>query len=137
MAAIKERRRSYSNVNELNQDVFGGESGVAGAMASTNVITSAPVLASGANTSLSFQNIWTGTPTGTFSYEGSNDVDPINNAVVGWSAVTPDVAAVNPAGAAGGTVAVFKVPYYRWYREKYTNASGAGTLTAIAEGKGA
>lgn len=133
-AAIKERRRSYARVNELNIDVVGGESGVAGTMSGN--ITSAPVLASGASASVSFQNIFTGTPTGTFTYQGSNDIDPINNAITGWTTVTPDVAPTNPAGAGGNTTAAFKVPYYRWYRQVYTAGGGAGTLITIAEGKG-
>lgn len=136
-----ESRRGFSRVNEINARVVGPKNGSApgGVMTGVAVITSDRVLASGvgAGGCLSFQNAFTGTPTGAFTYEGSNDNDPDSAPVCGWIAQTPTVAGANPAGAAGGSVSVFVNPPMRWYRQKYTNSGGAGVLNTMAEAKGA
>jgi hypothetical protein len=131
----------YRNIKEHNQVVIGPgaqtPANVAGVMTGVAVLTGDRVLANGATTSLSFQNTWTGTPTGAFTYQGSNDADPDNAPIAGWMTVVPDVVGAAPAGGASGNVSVFKVPPMRWYRQIYTNTGGVGVLVSIAEGKGA
>ena len=141
MSNIVAARKAYARINELNKVSVGPgaetAANAAGVMTGTTVLTGDRVLASGAISSLCFQRKWTGTPTGTFTYEGSNDEDPDANPQVGWVAVTPDTAGANPAGGASGNVTLFKNPPMRWYHEIYTNSGGAGVLISIAEGKGA
>ena len=119
----------------LPQQVVGRRSGVDGTMTGTATITSARVLV-GASKSVSFQNKWTGTPVGAFVWDGSNDEDPDNAPVQGWTQVTPDPAwlAGNPDGAAD--TAAFDWPGnfpLRWARQRYVNESGTGVLTSTAQ----
>ena len=129
----------YRNVSDLNQVSVGPgaltAANRAGVMTGTAVLTGDRILASGAVNSLSFQRKWTGTPTGAFTYQASNDQDPDNNPIAGWVAVTPDTAGTAPAGGASGNATIFKNPVFRWYQEIYTNSAGAGVLVSVAEGK--
>lgn len=69
----------------------------------------------------SFEAIWTGTPTGTFSIEGS--LDNTN-----WYPTGADVN--NPAGSADSTLENLGFPAgFRYIRLSYTNISGVGLLT--------
>src|SRR5712672_783860 len=77
----------------------------------------------------SFQAKWTGTPTGTFTFEISNDVDPdASTAVAGWTTYSAPAsfASGNPTGAAGSFGFEFEPITFKWIRPKYLNSAGAG-----------
>ena len=107
----------------------------AGAMTGTAVVTSKA-------TSLrtlklaSYQAKWSGTPTGTFKVEASNDRDPDRNADANWVEVTLDRPPANPAGSASGWLLDLTDLPFAWVRLVYTNASGTGTLDAWFHGRG-
>lgn len=112
--------------------------GTVGAMGVTGA-TTGPVSVSSTNTykttpmsvvflqSCSFQPVWTGTPTGTFTVYVSNDQ-------INWDLLPASVTG-NPAGSAGHTT----IPCYgfstAWIQLWYTNASGSGTVAATFVGK--
>jgi hypothetical protein len=103
-------------------------------MTGTSVITGDTILL-GSATFVSFQAVWTGTPTGLFSFEASNDVGSGNP--TNWTTLTVPATFVapanNPAGSAGSFIFEFALVSFRWVRPKYTNASGTGTLFVTAE----
>ncbi len=118
----------------------------AGVMSGTNTITSAVV-----DTRIfafpafvpTWEASWTGTPAGTFSWEGSNQYDPINNpsatflALAAPNAALESTAFVQPAGSANSCILnLFGGPAsgVRWWRLKYVNTSGSGTLDAWVHG---
>lgn len=109
----------------------------AGSMTGTAVLTGAPCPMRHGD-SCSFHAVWTGTPTGTFTFEFSNDTDPVNASDLGWTGLTlpASFTSGNPVGSAAGFGFGF-VPYeYRWIRVKYTNASSTGTLNVVFHAKG-
>lgn len=110
---------------------------------SAGVMTGVAVLTSGwvyclDQQQLSFQAQWTGTPTGVFTFEISNDADPNVKTVVGATALTLPAAFTggNPVGAAGSFGFEFGPLPYRWVRMKYTNSGGAGALNVAVAGWG-
>lgn len=116
----------------------GGVEG-AGDMAQA-VITSSPIgLATIRDAGI--QLIWTGTPTGTFTFEISNDFNPREqNAFAAantgtWTPLTVDRAPTNPAGSAANTAMDLSTIPYRWVRAKYTRTGSSGTLTGWVSGK--
>lgn len=100
------------------------------------VLTSTAVLLAG-RTDCSFHAVWTGTPTGTFSFEFSNDLTSTAASVVNWTAATLPAAfaAGNPAGSASSFGFEFSPITFRWLRTKYTNSASTGTLFVTAEAK--
>ncbi len=107
------------------------------AVSGTTVYPSNPILLRGA-TSVGFQAIWTGTPTGSFSWEYSPDYDPMHKpaADARWYSLTVPAAfsSGNPAGTASGFLFDFSPPpTTKAIRVKYTNASSTGTVEVIAE----
>jgi tripartite-type tricarboxylate transporter receptor subunit TctC len=77
--------------------------------------------------SCSFQPVWTGTPTGVITLQGSND--GVNFDDIAASVPT------QPAGSASHTlITVFGLPV-KWIQLKYVNASGSGTLVANFMGR--
>lgn len=105
-----------------------------GSMTGTAVITSTPT-DTASMIFCSYTFIWTGTPTGAFTFEVSNNYDRI--ATTGtWVTWAPAVAPADPAGSATSTSVNLANFPYRWVRFKYTNASGTGTLNAWFFGKG-
>jgi hypothetical protein len=77
--------------------------------------------------------ISTGTPTGTYSFEASNDSNTGTDGT--WFAVTPASPPANPSGA-GATVSLVLLSWtWAWLRMKYARTSGTGTLDVIACGK--
>jgi len=86
-----------------------------------------------------FQLHWTGTPTGTFSFQVSSDYfQDINGNVVNaghW--ITLPVTPAITASGSGDDAYVDLVQISAMYaRVVYTSSSGAGTLDAIAVAKG-
>ncbi len=89
----------------------------------------------------SFQPVWTGTPTGTFTVMISNDYNPAANG----SQVTPQNAGTwsnlgasipqNPAGAPGNTFVPIYASCGYWIQLWYTNTSGVGVLSGTFAGK--
>lgn len=73
------------------------------------------------------QAIYTGTPTGTFSVEGSLDN---SNWVALATAPSP-----NPTGSAGSSLVQYSNQSIVYIRLKYTVSGGTGTLTAYISGK--
>lgn len=71
--------------------------------------------------------VWTGTPTGTFDFQGSLD----NSNFVSVS-VSPAIAAT---GAADKALVNFEGLAFAYFRVVYTKTSGTGTLTAYICGK--
>lgn len=105
-------------------------------MTGTNVVTGNPVLTRQAKKA-SWQNKWTGTPNGTFAYEGTNDrrawLDPSSSEVV-WTPLTISTVhgTAAPAGAASSNIVICTdLPYL--IRCKYTNSSGSGALTSYLD----
>lgn len=83
---------------------------------------------------VSYQVVFTGTPTGTFSVEVSNDysinadgsVDNAGN----WSAVTLTGSPVASGSSGNGFIDLDGISAYA-VRLKYTRTSGSGTLNAV------
>ena|SRR5271165_5817897 len=86
-----------------------------------------------------FSLIWTGTPTGTFNVQISNDHQQDGNGnvqVAGtWATVTLNtpITATGSANNAGIIVNGIAAP---WIRINYTASSGSGTLDAYFSAKG-
>lgn len=84
---------------------------------------------------LAFHEVWTGTPTGSFVYEGSND--PALGATT-WLDVTAEVTPIfgdgNPNNAAGEQGVVIR-DLFRYMRRRYVAGAGSGTLNTYASGK--
>ncbi len=72
----------------------------------------------------SFHAKWTGTPTGSFKLQGSNDVE---STVTDWEDIPGSTLAV--AGAAGTQMWNYADAPFRWVRIVYTATSGTGTLS--------
>lgn len=71
---------------------------------------------------------WTGTPTGTLTLWWSNKIAPNLANDTDWiqeTTYTP----TNPAGSASKDGKLLSIVPARWFRLKYVNASGSGTLT--------
>lgn len=105
-----------------------------GTMTGTSVITSA-VFNIQDMSLLSVHLIWTGTPTGTFTVQGSNQYDSTNpNAAADWVSLS-----LSPAPAAGGSASSALVNLaqlgFAYLRVTYTNSAGSGTLNVYAFGK--
>ena len=87
---------------------------------------------------ISYTLVWTGTPTGTFSVEVSNDYKRSSAGVVlnagTWVPLTLSAATVASGAAGSGFIDIDGVAAYA-IRLKYTATSGAGTLNAVVNGK--
>lgn len=118
---------------------FGGTSSATNTMTGTNKITGTPVVIEQSH-GVSWTMRWTGTPTGTFSVEVSNEYDPQTNPTPGdWTQYTLTIpAGVNPAGAypAAGSGIDLAPTSFRAARLAYTNSASTGVLTARAHVKG-
>lgn len=109
---------------------FGGPQLATGAMASTDKINGQWIrVARGQG--IAWTPRWTGTPTGAFSVEGSNEYDPKTNAAPGDIVVLPTTKNwTDPAGSASKTGIDIGPTFYSYVRLCYTNAGGAGALAA-------
>jgi hypothetical protein len=84
------------------------------------------------------QVVYTGTPTGSWSFEVSNDAAQLPDGTVSggtWIALTLASAPPNPSGSGSSFVVDFNQLPYRFLRVKYTRSSGTGSLTIHAHGK--
>ena len=116
-----------------------GAAGTTGTMTGTNKITGKPVAIQSQH-GLSWTMRWTGTPTGTFSVEVSNEYDPDKNPTPGdWTQYTLTIpAGVQPAGAypAAGSGIDLAPTSFKWARLCYTNSASTGVLTSRCHAKG-
>ena len=78
---------------------------------------------------------WTGTPTGTFTIQGSNKENPNPASDADWFTPTLAVAIVQPAGTASKDFVDLTGWPFRKVRLKYVNASGSGVIHAHVAGK--
>ncbi len=85
-----------------------------------------------ADRNMAIQLLWTGTTSGAFSVELSND--GINVAQTLVDADFSPAPLSNPAGGAGSTAASF-VSNYVFFRIKFARISGTGTLTGVVNMK--
>jgi len=99
------------------------------AVSSTNTYYSSKISGS---LYLSLQLAWTGTPTGTFTVQGSDKAEPNEANDTDWYSITPTGAPTNPAGSASSTSGRVNEFNCLWKRVKYVNSSGSGTLTGDA-----
>lgn len=80
----------------------------------------------------SVQLVWTGTPTGNFTFQMSNQPDPSDpengSNVTVWT--TLDSSTKAAGGAAGDFAYILAPKNWRWSRFVYTRSSGTGTLKA-------
>lgn len=95
-------------------------------MTGTAVVNSDAVLMGGMKY-VAIQFVWTGTPTGTFIIQVSNDGGTT------WTTVD-DLGTISASGAAGNHM-VDVITGAKQVRASYTNASSTGTLNAYAQGK--
>lgn len=111
-------------------------------MTGTSTLTSIPTNIKYRD-SVAIQLQWTGTPTGTFSVQGSLDYSPglpqtaapPGGANPGtWTPIT-----LSPAPVASGSSGVILLNLnqlaFPWIRVQYTNASGTGVLTGYISAK--
>ena len=91
---------------------------------------------------ITFQAIWTGSPTGTLQIQLSCDnvqpvnipgIDPTAN-VVNWTTITGSSVAL--AGSAGTYAWPIEDLGFRWVRAQYLFTSGTGSLTVQTNSKG-
>lgn len=89
---------------------------------------------------MAIQLYWSGTPTGTFSIQGSMNYNLSTLGSNVLNAGTWDdmgiTTANSPAGSAGHTLIDITATGISWIRVVYTNSSGSGTLTGMAQTKG-
>lgn len=87
--------------------------------------------------SVSYQFVWTGTPTGTFSLQGSNDYNPgtpqsggVQDGPANSGTWTAIALSSTPAasGSAGNALVNLNQLGFAFIRAVYTNASGTGVL---------
>lgn len=99
-------------------------------MTGTTTVSSAALLVERTDT-FSIQAVWTGTPTGAFKLQGSNDVGTTDDGagVTNWTDIAGSSSSVS--GAAGNQLWTVGLCGYRWVQLVYTNASGTGTVAGI------
>jgi hypothetical protein len=89
---------------------------------------------------VSIQAVWTGTPTGNFTIETSEDKGATNpdGSITGVTNYnTLENSSLAAGGASGSYTWRFSNVQSRWIRIKYTAASGTGTVNARINLKGA
>jgi len=80
------------------------------------------------------QFIFTGTPTGTFTIECSNDYGE-NGSSATWEPITTSPATISASGSAGDHLISLNSIPFGWLRAVYTFSSGTGTLNCYITGK--
>jgi cytoskeletal protein RodZ len=88
---------------------------------------------------LAFFLVWTGTPTGTFAVQVSEDYTQSSTGTVinagTWVATTASSGTAVPSGSASAGQLVFTSNANSWVRIVYTASSGTGTLNGYLSGK--
>lgn len=101
-----------------------------GAMANTDTLYSVAMDISRL-LNCSLQAIWTGTPNGTISLQGSNDNS-------NWNDLDDINSQINqPSGSGGSLLLDIDRLSFAFLRVKYVNSSGSGVLNITAHHKGA
>ena len=87
---------------------------------------------------ISYSLVWTGTPTGTFNVQVSNDYSKNTDGTVKnagtWTSLTLSAPTAATGSAGNGFIDIHGCAAYA-VRLIYTAGSGSGTLNAIAAGK--
>src|SRR5580692_2441802 len=82
------------------------------------------------HTGLMFQATWTGTVTGTITFDGSLDTpDPVSSTALGHATLKVTASITSPAGTPGSSLIVLDTTNTTWVRLVFTSASGTGNLT--------
>jgi hypothetical protein len=78
----------------------------------------------------SIQLVWTGTPTGDFTIELSNDycTDQSGSGVSNWTTMSDTTVAAG--GASGNHMYLFSDITWKWMRVVYTRSASTGSVTA-------
>jgi hypothetical protein len=72
--------------------------------------------------------IWTGSPNGSFSLQGSNDIQSLGSSVVNFDIIPNSQIIVNSAGKQTWN---FTLPIgFKWFRPVWTFSTGTGIITA-------
>ena len=89
---------------------------------------------------VAIQAVFTGSPVGMASLQGSCDYGATNNPqaggndqVVNWTDISGSVAVISGVGTASWN---FQGSFYKWIRLIYTATSGSGTIIVRANSKG-
>jgi hypothetical protein len=89
---------------------------------------------------VAFQAVFTGSPVGTISLQGSCDYGARNPQqaggnyqIVNWTDIANSSASVTGAGTVSWN---FQGSFYKWIRVIYTASSGSGTISIRANSKG-
>jgi hypothetical protein len=85
-------------------------------------------------TQVAIHLIWTGTPNGTFSVQGSNNHNQQDPSSDDWVSL-PLSPAPTAAGSASSAMVNVSGLGFPWLRVSYTNTSGTGTFSCYVFGK--
>ena len=110
-----------------------GDSGV-GDMAQASITAEFP--AEGRPTTIQLQ--WTSTPTGTFSFRGSNRHDPKRPAETKWTVIDATLFSpplVHPAGSASDHAVIIPDHGFDWLQVTYTRTGSSGGLVGDAKAR--
>lgn len=83
----------------------------------------------------SYQFLWTGTPTGTFTIQVSNKPNPDLATDTDWTTLTLATAITQPAGSASNDFVDLSGLPALWVRPRYVNAASTGKIFAFSAGK--
>jgi hypothetical protein len=81
---------------------------------------------------------WSGTPTGTFSFKGSNRHNPNSPTETKWTTIDSSLfspAITNPAGSASDWAAILSDHGFDWIQVIYTRTGSSGTLIGDAKSR--
>jgi hypothetical protein len=124
-------RTGFLPLNNKTANIGSIPSGVASGTMTGAAVLYSQILDVSRMDSLGLELDWTGTPTGTLALLAS--VSGASWADVTALFTTPAI--TNPAGGASTTLGGYKQYEYKYFLMKYTNASGAGSLTGYLQVK--
>lgn len=121
-------RTAFLPVNNNTVNKGSEPSGVTGGtMSGTNTIYS-QILDVSRMDNIGLEVAWTGTPAGTFSIL-------VSNSGINFNALTFDPPLAQPSGADGGEAIDINQLPFKYMLLRYTNTTGAGTLTVYGQNK--
>jgi hypothetical protein len=85
-----------------------------------------------------FQLQWTGTPTGTWSFRGSNKHDPNRASDTKWTTIDSSLfspALVHPAGSASDHAVIIPDHGFEWLQAVYTRTGSTGSAIGDAKAR--